>query len=370
MSVQDERDLRERLAALLDGVEPAWAPVDSAMRRGKVIRIRRWVSAAAGVAVLAAGGVLLPGLIRDNGAPPMAARHYAVTVQDLGPTARGGLIGVGTINGKRWRVVLDSRQGDGCALETDLLTCGPKYGAQVGPREVSLNAAGGLGTQFQIGTVGSDVTRVVIRLSNGRELDLRPISAGGQRWVAVAAPVHAMLGAESFVGRTVYQHSVPFVASSYTEFVTWLGPGQRGQPRASAQIGSGIVAGVAWHTSVTVGPWGYCVAFANGGSCIPAATRLQPPHIGKPLLQLTCGPLYKGSASRVGTSGVVVLPAGVKNVVIRFADGSHLRLVATYVASTRALGYAIPTRSKVDRTQEYGFAGQLLGSAPGDNWGC
>jgi hypothetical protein len=371
MSIQGERELRGRLGGLLDGVEAAPPPVARAMRRGRVIRMRRWGSAVVGVAVLAAGAVVLPRLIAEHhSVAPLASRHYKVTVQPLGPTAKGGLIGTGTINGKRWRVVLDSSQGDGCAVATYLLSCGPKYGSSVGSRDVSLGAEGGDGTQFQLGTVGSDVTRVVILLSNGTAVDLRPIRADGQRWVAAAAPLHAMVGAESFVGRTEYQRSVPFVTSSYTEFVTWLGPGQPGLPRASVQVGNGTVHGVTWHTSVSAGPWGYCVAFANGGSCVSTATPLHPPRIGRLLLQFTCGPLYPRSGRQVGTSGVVVLPAGVKNVVIKFADGSRLRLVATYVAGTRAIGYALPDRPTVKGIQEFGFAGQYLGDAPASSLGC
>ena len=371
MSIQDERELRGRLGGLLDSLETPPAPVAHAVRRGRVIRMRRWVSAVAGVAVLAAGAVVLPKLIEDHGGAPMASRHYMVTVDNLGPTARSGVIGAGTINGKHWRVVLDNRLGDGCMVATYVLTCGRQYGGKLGARDVILDSASSGGTQFQIGNVGPDVTRLVIRLSNGTDLNVRPISAGGQRWIAVAAPLHAMQAAESFVGTTEYQHAVPYVASDYTDFVTWLRPGQLGLPRVFAQLGSGIIDGVRWHTSVSVGPWGYCVTFNNGGSCIPAATRLQSPRIGQPLLQLTCGPLYtSGTTKQVGASGVVVIPAGVKNVVMKFADGTRLRLVATYVAGTRAIGYAIPNRPKVVSTEEWGFAGQSLGLASGSIWGC
>jgi hypothetical protein len=372
MSIQDERELRGRLGGLLDSIEPVPAPVANAMRRGKVIRMRRWVSAALGVAVLAAGAVVLPGLIRGHHAPvPMAPRHYKVTVQQLGPTAKAGLVGVGTIDNKRWQIVLSKGAGDGCEVEQYLLTCGPNGGGAVGPRDVVLDDATAGATEFQLGNVGSDVTRVVIRLSDGSQLDLRPISAGGHRWIAFAAPLHAMVRAESFVGVSEYAYATPYRASTYTEFVTWLRPGQPGLPRSFAHVGSGVFDGVAWSTSVSIGPWGYCVAFANGGSCIPTATSLPLPHIGKPVMQLTCGPLFRGTTTKqIGASGVVFVPTGVKNVVIKFAGGSRMRLVATSVGGTRAIGYAIPNGPRVVRMLEYGFAGQLLGSVSGDGWVC
>jgi hypothetical protein len=371
MSIQDERELQDRLGGLLDGVEPGAAPVARTMRRGRGIRMRRWISAAAGVAVLAAGAVVLPGLIQGHRTvAPVASRHYKVTVKALGPTAKAGVIGAGTINNKHWQIVVDKTLGEGCTSTLYRLTCGPGYGSSVGLREVSLNGATAAGVQFQMGTVGPDVTRVVIQLSDGTELDLRPITAYGHRWVAVAAPVHAMVRAQSFIGRSEYLYAVAYQASYYSEFVTWLRPGQPGLPRAARQLGSGKIAGVPWEASVSVGPWGYCVQFADGGTCLPNAASLQPPLIGKPLQQLTCGGIDNSKGKQIGVAGVVAIPAGVKNVVLKFADGSHLRLVAIPVAGVRTIGYAIPHRPKVVRTLEYGFAGQLVGSVSGTNWGC
>ena len=371
MSIQDERELRGRLGGLLDSVEAAPAPVASAMRRGRVIRMRRWVSAAAGVAVLAAGAVVLTGLIQGHRAvPPAAPRHYTVTVQSLGPTAKSGLVGTGTINNKRWRVVLDTIQGDGCSPMPYVLTCGSTfYGSPVGPREVSFNAAAANDTQYQLGIVGADVTRVVIRLSNGTELSVRPVSAYGHRWVAVAAPIHAMVGAVSFVGGSEYRHSVPYVTSTYAEFVTWLRPGEPGLTRASGLLGSGEIAGAKWRISVQAGPWGYCVTFAAGGTC--GAGPPQAPRIGKPLAFDACTQLSTSAGKQVTAfSGDVVIPAGVKNLVLKFADGSRLRLVGVTVGGARIIGYGLPNRPKVVRMLEYGFAGQLVGSLPGAGWRC
>ena len=371
MSIQDERDLRGRLGGLLDSIEPVPAPISRAMQRGKVIRMRRWVAAAAGVAVIAAGSVVLPRLIDGHrSVAPIAPRHYKVTVQDLGLSAKGGVIGAGTINHKLWKIVLDNSYGGGCATQPYLLTCGWKYMAKVGPRDVSIGGASEGRTQFQYGTVGSDVTSVVIRLSNGSELSLRPVSAAGHRWVAVAAPVGAMIEAASFVGASEYQYAVPYIASDYSEFVTWLRPGQPGLPRDTRQVGSGKIDGVAWHDTVAAGPWGYCVLFVGGSACTPAATRLQPPRIGKPLLRLSCSRPLDSQRQIAASTGVVAVPAGVKNVVLRLADGSHMRLVAVPAGGLRLIGYAVPSRPKVVRALEYGFAGQLVGSISGASWGC
>lgn len=370
MSIQDERDLRTRLGGLMGGVEAAPAPIARAMRRGRVIRMRRWVSAAAGVAVLAAVAVVVPQLIQDNGATPMVSGRYTVTVQELGPTAKGGVIATGTIDSKHWRIVLSRAFGDGCAPQPYVLMCGFTRPGPVGPRDVNFEAAAANGTQFQFGTVGQDVTRVVIRLSNGASLDLRPISAGGNRWVGIAAPLHAVVGAESFVGSAEYQYAVPYPGNGFATFSTWLRPGEPGLPRATRQLGSGTIDGEAWNAFVHAGPWGYCITFTGGSTCFDTAAGLAPPRISKPLLQLVCTPMLDNRGNEIGaTFGVLVVPAGVKNLVLRFADGSHLRLVAVPAGGIRAIAYAIPKRPKILHALEYGFAGQLVGSTS-VKWPC
>jgi hypothetical protein len=182
--------------------------------------------------------------------------------------------------------------------------------------------------------------------------------------------VRATVEAESFVGSSEYQYAVPYIASDYSEFVTWLRPGQPGLPRDTRQVGSGKIGGVTWHDTVAAGPWGYCVLFSGGSACTPAATRLQPPQIGKPLLQLSCSRLFNSQRQIPASTGVVAVPAGVKNVVLTLADGSHMRLVAVPAAGLRLIGYAVPSRPKVVRMLEYGFAGQLVGSVSGGDWGC
>jgi hypothetical protein len=371
MTSQDERALRGRLTALLDSVEPASPPVGRTMRRARGIKMRRWASVAAVASVLGAGAVVLPALIRGHHAvAPMAPRHYKVTVRTLGPTANAGVVGAGTIDNKHWRIVIDNTMGSGCTTQPYELICGPKYAIDPAPSGVSIGGASEGGTQFQYGTVGSDVTRVVIRLSDGTQLDLRPVSAAGYRWVAIAAPVHAMVEAETFVGRSEYSYAIPFVVAGYSEFVTWLRPGQLGVQRDGKQVGSGIIDGATWRNTLEAGPWGYCVTFAAGSACTPAPTPLRPPGIGKPLLQLACTRPFNSHGEIPASSGVVVMPAGVKNLVLWFADGSRQRLVALPVAGLRVVGYAIPSRPKPVRTLEYGFAGQLVGTVSKADWGC
>ena len=91
MSIQDERELRGRLGALLDGVAPGQAPVSQAVRRGRGIRVRRWIGAAAGLAVIVAGAAVVPVLLQAHTATPAAPLHYKVTVTKLGSSTAGGM---------------------------------------------------------------------------------------------------------------------------------------------------------------------------------------------------------------------------------------------------------------------------------------
>jgi len=376
MSIHDERDLRARLSVLLDGVEPGLAPVTRAVRRGRGIRMRRWISVAAGLAVIAAGAVLLPGFLQTHRVTPMTQLHYKVTVMTLGPTADHGVVAAGTIGPKRWRVVVSnsgagSGLGDVCAPQRYVLTCGLASGEHQGPRQASLISVAVDGTQYEIGTVGTDVTRVAIQLSNGTLLTLRPVSAGGFRWVGVAAPLRAITRAVRVVGRSAYEYAIPFDNDGSAEFVTWLRPGQAGLPLASKSVGSGEFDGVAWHAAVHTGPWGYCTSFANGSTCIPATGTPSLLSAGRIIASLACGPLYTSDGRATGASaGVAAVPPDVKDVVLQFAGGSRLRMAAIAIAGTRVLGYAIPARPKVVRTLEYGVHGQLLHSAAVAGWGC
>jgi hypothetical protein len=301
----------------------------------------------------------------------MAKLHYKVTVTTLGPNAKGGVIGAGTIGTKRWRVVVNRSQGGTCTPQLHVLTCGFAYNSSnVGPRQVSLNALGAGATQYELGLVGTDVTRVAIQLSNGTVLRLQPVLAGGKRWVAVAAPLRAITRAVSYVGESEYQFAIPFDTNGAAEFITWLRPGQTGLPAATKSVGSGEVDGIYWHAAVHSGPWGYCALFANGSGCFPVTSASQLLS-GRSVASLTCGPLYTSSGKPTkASSGVAIVPPGVKDVVLQFADGGQLRIATVAIGGIRSLGYAIPDQRKVVRILEYGVSGQLLHSASAAGWGC
>ena len=115
MKIDDERDLRERLEAVFEAMSPHPAPVDDAIRGGRVIKRRRRMALAVGAGVVAvAGAVTVPSLVHQTASPAPAApvKSYTVTVQAPGPGAQPGLISSGTINGQRWSISADRPGAD------------------------------------------------------------------------------------------------------------------------------------------------------------------------------------------------------------------------------------------------------------------
>ena len=360
MSVHDERELSTRLSGLLDGLEPRPAPVTQVVRRGRGIRMRRWISVAAGLAIIAAGAALIPGFLQTHRVTPMTPLHYKVTVTTLRGSANGGVVGEGTIGTKRWRVVVNRTMSAGCTAQGYVATCGFGDRSGVGPREVILGGVGN-GPQFEAGTVGADITRVAIHLSNGTVLSLRPVSAYGLHWIAVAAPLHAITWAVSFVGQSEFQYAIPYNGKGIAQFGAWLRPGQAGLPVANRSVGR-----PAWHLAVHAGPWGYCATDAGGSACFPVTSRTQLLSGGVVVLTMSC--VQPVTSANKPTIGVVAVPTDVKDVLLIFAGGRRLRMASIAVGGIRVVGYAIPAKPKVVRVLEYGASGQLVHSANGTDW--
>lgn len=360
MSIQDERELRDRLGGLLYGIEPGPAPVSGTMRRGKGIRMRRWISVAAGVAVLAAGAVVLPRLLQSHPAGPVAPVHYTVTVQPPGPGARAGLVAHGTIDGRHWQVFAQGGPRNGCEIVTLVLTCGLGYGITPGPGQVSLGSASVGSTDFELGTVGANVTRVVVQLSNGTDLDLRPTLIGGFRWVAFAAPALTIQRAVTYAGGVELQYAIPY---RNAEFVAWLSPGRVGPRQARFLIGTGSISGKSWSAYANVGPWGICLEGAGvAGDCVAGLGDFRPGGTAVNR-ELVCGP--SGAAQWIGATAA----PGVRSVRIRLSDGSFITAHPVAITGGAKLYVvAVPRALRLVSWTAFDKAGQLLGTGAG--WHC
>jgi len=370
MSIQDERELRDRLSGLLAGVEPGLPPVVRTMRRGRGIRMRRWISAAAGVAVLAAGAVVLPGLLSAHPASPTAQLHYKVTVSPVGTDAKAGLIGQGTTDGHRWQAVLSVDGGRHGVLLTGIGWSGfasyQSVADQFTASPAALTTAGSGATVLEFGSVRADVTHVVISLPDGEAISITPVNWHGRRWVAILLPARVpIVRAVLYTSRGELAYAVPF---GDVELVVWWQPGQVGPARLTTTLGSGAVDGKSWRAVAQIGPWGYCFSFVSARDCLGSTTAQLLPA-GALVSLLACGSL---AAPVPGgpIAGFAVTAASVRRVVFTYADGSTASFPTFAVDTNRMFGFAVPGHHKIVGSREYGSAGQLLGSTSGAGWAC
>ena len=338
MIIDDERDLHERLEAAFEAISPRPAPVDQAVRGGRMIRIRRRAALAAGVAVVAAAAVFsVPALLHRTAAPAPTspARSYTVTVQAPGPGAQPGEIATGTINGQRWWVVADRPGVDGAsATQQDIIIAGPAAGAIGGnisivpvlstadsPGPVSFTAIPSGTAQIQVGAVRADVSYVTVKLDDGSVLTVHPVTVYGTRAVAFALPAGAGIAdvaAYSRHGEIGY--AVPFnQPRGLAWIVSWLRPGQRQAARASGRIASGTAGGQAWSATAYLGPWGICIPILDPQPAEVACV----PSVPAPVVVLN---LDQGGAPEIAAG---IAAASVARVVVTQPDGStaSVRLV-------------------------------------------
>lgn len=369
MSIQDERELRDRLGSLLYGIEPGPAPVAGTMQRGKGIRMRRWISVTAGVAVLAAGAVVLPVLLQGRPASPIAPLHYKVAVSPIGVGSRPGLIGQGSTDGHRWTAIMSANGRDSVTLTGRGLSSIVSYesfAAEFAANPAALSTVGSSGPVLEFGTVRADVTRVVISLPDGEVISLAPVTWHGHRWVAVQLPARVpIVKAVLYTSGGELAYAVPF---RDTELSVWWRPGQVGPARLTKSLGSGVVDGKSWHATANIGPWGYCYSFGPFGSsptCFDTTVNPGIVRAGTLVSSLTCF----GASGQPG-AGFAAAATAVRRIVLKYSGGSSATFPTFTVGRGRMLGYAIPTHHKVVGSLEYGAAGQLLGTTSGAGWWC
>jgi hypothetical protein len=357
MSTHNEPDLIERLDRALDAITPRPAPVAEAVRQGRAIRTRRRMSAAAGLAVVAAAGVAAPLLLHRPPSPRPAAE--TVTVYPPGPGSPTGLIASGTVGSHRWRVSTDrpgsavAGRGNQCFTALGVLGCGPvSHASQSAPVELTGTSAGGMMAEY--GPVALDVSYLTVRLATGQLLTLHPATVFGTRYVAFAAPLHlAVQRVTAYSRHGELTTAVPFNAPAGPAVVNlWLAPGQPGLPRATRLVGSGTSAGSAWSVTGYLGPWGACVASRGGGAITSSCIGARPP-LGTSVLGWSAGAprVVYGSAA-----------ASVAHVLVTLASGRTIRVPAVQVGSQKFFAFALAPGQHAVGWHTYNAARQPVAS--------
>jgi hypothetical protein len=365
-------ELHERLEAAFEAISPHPAPVDQAMRGGRMIRIRRRAAVAAGVAVVAAAAVFsAPALLHRTAAPAPTspARSYTVTVQAPGSGAQPGEIATGTINGQRWWVVADRPGVDGAAAgQQDIIIAGPAAGAIGGnisivpvlstaysPGPGSFTAITSGTAQVQVGAVRADVSYVMVRLDDGSVLTVHPVTVYGTRAVAFALPAGVQIdevAAYSRHGEIGY--AVPFnQPRGLAWIVSWLRPGQRQAARASGLIASGRAGGQAWSAIAYLGPWGICIPILDPQPAEVACV----PSVPAPVMVLN---LDQGGTPEIAAG---IAAASVARVVVTQPDGSTASVRLVMVGGRKFFAFAVRPGARPLRWAAYDRAGNVVASS-------
>jgi hypothetical protein len=367
VSIQEERELRERLGGLLDEVKPRPAPVIAAVRQGRGIRVRRRIAVGAGLVVLACGAVLTPVVLHAvDAAPgpvPPSVPHYSVTVNHLPAQARHGVIGSGTEDGHRWQVSL-SGNGNNLAARSNgaaVMIIGTTVEGAGGQPGVD-SESGGNSEGLMVAGVGPAVTDLRIVLVGGTVLDLTPVRYDGYSWVALELPAHVYpVRGEAYAGSRELSYSIagPFGFG----LDNWWLPGQTGPARFTGLIGSGVTDGQSWSETARIGPWGYCFQGSAGDTCVGG---LNPSQfvLHSAVSQLTCG---QGDAP---SYGVAAVRKDAREVELSLSGGDTERFPAVNVDGTQMVAFAFPKHQQVTGITVLNASGQIVATAAGRSLTC
>ena len=293
-------DLRTELDAALRTVVPGEAPVEAAMRRGRRLRLRRRAGAVAGaVAVAVFVTVGYPALTRQSApASPEQHQRIAVTDEPARPGSPPGAVAHGKVGGASWEADVDNpnvtgssgqgntalpqcysargsiRGADGTVHSSGLSVSGCGLTYPTGETPVVFTGTESATNGVAIGAVAPDVTYLTLRLSDGQELKLIPVTAYGARLVAYVVPLsNPVVGAKAVLANGQYLVAVPFNQPGKTaSFGLWALPGAHVPPTDSVVLTIGTAPDI-WSQKVTAyeGPWGTCWVIGRADpSCVPA----------------------------------------------------------------------------------------------------
>jgi hypothetical protein len=357
MSGDYEREIRDCLGGALGTITPVRPPVSAVVQQGRVIRMRRRIGAAAGLAVIVGAALALPGVLRPSPQPVPAQHGGLVTVSPPSPGAPAGLIATGTINGKPWQVRLSLTHGQVTAGGPGLRPFQPSASTSGDP--AGLDEASTGDKTIMAGPVQRDVTHVTMNLSGGSVLDLRPVVWHGRWWVAAVLPTRLpILRVTAYSRSGELSYAIPFGNS----VIGWLRPGQPGPARATYTIGSGAIGGRHWAARAHAGPWGLCLSAGNSDYCMSAtASALRRGELAQ---DQGCGSFQNGGL------GLGAVALRVRSVRLGFSDGSTVVVHPVAVGRFRAFAFTVAHGLRLTGWTAYGAPGQELGSGSGRGWSC
>jgi hypothetical protein len=371
-------DLKEDLDRALRTVTFGEAPIEQAKRRGHRIRTRRRVTLLAGALAIAAIAAGYPALTRTAAAPPAPATGQKTAPIDRNPvltdgsgsdtteapgglTDKSGIVAAGTMGSVKWNVTVHGPRAanpvpaDSCytvTLSTGLdgnctdlpSVLGSGLGSSVPARFTetgSMTAATGtMTTEVTIGVVAPDVTYFFVTFDDGQRLKLIPVTAGGHRYIAWAAPASmTIISVVAHLGGP-YSDSGQIASTAPFEepgllpvFGLWQADGESAPPRDSKVIASGTADGLPWKTSAYEGPWGTCfVSGPDGLECVPAEQLVTTAVLGG----------WGGNPNPPDSAAFGSAAPGVALVRVTLSDGKTVEARPVLVGNEDLFAFAIP----------------------------
>jgi hypothetical protein len=374
MNFGSEHELRSQLGAALDLLDPGPLPLDEVVTHGKTVIIRRRALAALAVVVLAAAAVTVPELAERLAHPaPAAPPRYHVTVNPPGKGADRHLVAFGRLGKMSWRVKVTLSGGqfntcfnfDNRGFDCNSVSNTPNFPTN----PVALALGEGQGPAILTMTVRNDVRYLLVSLSNGQIVTLRPVAAIGRShpaFVAIMVPSFAAItDISAYSENAELGYTVPFTAPTDIETLLWLKPGQPALPKpVQYVIGSGRARGHPWTERLYVGPWGFCLsnswdALEPGGNAFQANYDCSPVSVDRPVVKPAQIWVQDYSQSQASFA-VIIGSRRFSYVVARTGPGSSF-LVKVHRVGAASFAVLVGL-SRSTHWIAYSAAGQVLGS--------
>jgi hypothetical protein len=370
VSIQDERELAERLGGMLDGIEPRPAPLAATIRQGRGIRRRRRITAAAGIAVIVAGAAIIPAVLHSIGAPPPPAthrhRHYTVTVNHLPPQARHGVIASGTQDGHRWQIVMSGSASNSTASGTGTASTSGLTPVGRGGQPQLEGTFGGSTPAMLVGAFSPEVTSVRLVLTGGETLALTPVDWSGHPWIGVELPPGVRLaGGTEYAGSRELGYSVATPDGYGLD--NWWRPGQDGPARYTKLIATGRAGGRTWAMKAEIGPWGYCFVGSGTSACMDGLDPIQL-HPRTVVTTFVCGNSVLTSGGIDGGLGAAA--PQTRQVRVRLSGGGTEVYRTVDVDGTQMFTYVMPKGQPITGASAYDARGHLIGTVGADTMIC
>ena len=366
MTATEDRQLRRALHGTLQSVQPSPAPLETIIRRGKGIRLRR---AGAAVGALGLAGIIAVALAVNGG-----ARTAGPAPVPLAPLAPGGVIAHGTADGHPWRLAVQDIADPGYACLAAITINGtdadPVYPDPDTGAVVALGSAVP-GVGFAFVQVPADVNEIVV--DGAVSVPAVTVAACGLRYHVVgfayplATPLQVTVANPPRDWPPVFTMPLTSIQSTST---TPESPGL--WINTSSALGVSDTGGLAWGTlpdgqqwfiKLQSGPGGDCYEFfASGslgssqtGSCGPVSTPDGPETI----MALPLG--FTGTDTGATGYAVPVSP-GTDQLTATLSDGSAVPTTLCVVDGRKYAAFIVPDPLRLAKLTWLGAHGRVIAS--------